>query len=237
MKNTHLMNEIGEIDEKYVAEAAPGAKEGRKAPTWTKWAAMAACLCLAAVGVFALLQHGRQDPNASAVAGGDADANSYMIAVYPEGEKLENIASATTAEFSAEQAAAHPLGAHLPAQLPEGFFFSRAIAYETVMKDGARYSKLLVEYSNTAAPATQVSEDGSAVAPESEAAEAYFTVCVWSFDPAEADGRITAAEAVTAEALEVCGGAYLRDGDACVGVFTEIADPAAVLAVIQQNYR
>ncbi len=52
MKEGRILNVLGKVDEKYIKEADPEAKAKRKAPVWTKWAAMAACLCLVLVGVF-----------------------------------------------------------------------------------------------------------------------------------------------------------------------------------------
>lgn len=53
MKNKRLLNIIGEINDRHVEEAAPAAKKSRK-PTWIKWGAMAACLCLIIVGVISI---------------------------------------------------------------------------------------------------------------------------------------------------------------------------------------
>ena len=53
MKNKRLLNIIGEINDRHVEEAAPVAKKSRK-PTWIKWGAMAACLCLIIVGVISI---------------------------------------------------------------------------------------------------------------------------------------------------------------------------------------
>ncbi len=57
MKNERLLNEIGEIDDRFIAEAAPAAKKAAK-PLWIKWAAAAACLCLAGFGIFAAARSG-----------------------------------------------------------------------------------------------------------------------------------------------------------------------------------
>ena len=46
MKKKRLLNIIGEIDDRHIVEAAPYANTRRKAPAWTKWVAVAACLCL-----------------------------------------------------------------------------------------------------------------------------------------------------------------------------------------------
>lgn len=49
-----ILNVLGQVDEKYVAEAAPG-KRANKKLTWIKWTSIAACLALVAVlGVGAL---------------------------------------------------------------------------------------------------------------------------------------------------------------------------------------
>jgi len=51
MKKEELFNIIGEVDEQKVASAGMAMKKTRK-PVWTKWAAMAACLCLVVAGAF-----------------------------------------------------------------------------------------------------------------------------------------------------------------------------------------
>ncbi len=50
MKEERILDALGKVDEKYIKEADPEVKAKRKAPVWTKWAAMAACLCLIVVG-------------------------------------------------------------------------------------------------------------------------------------------------------------------------------------------
>ncbi|MDD2959383.1 MAG: hypothetical protein PHR92_12820 [Lachnospiraceae bacterium] len=52
-----ILNVLGQVDEKYIEEAAPGKRANKKAkhksPTWTKWGALAACVCLVlAVSMF-----------------------------------------------------------------------------------------------------------------------------------------------------------------------------------------
>ena len=46
MKEDRILNVLGKVDEKYIKEADPEVKAKRKAQVWTKWGAMAACLCL-----------------------------------------------------------------------------------------------------------------------------------------------------------------------------------------------
>ncbi len=58
MKTERLLKQIGEIDDRYIAEAAPAAKKGAK-PRRIRWAAAAACLCLAGIGVFFAIRSGR----------------------------------------------------------------------------------------------------------------------------------------------------------------------------------
>ena len=58
MKTERLLNQIGEIDDRYIAEAAPAAKKEAK-PRRIRWAAAAACLCLAGIGLFAAIRGGR----------------------------------------------------------------------------------------------------------------------------------------------------------------------------------
>ena len=55
MKNERLLKLMGEIDERYIAEAVPGIRKPAK-PRWIQWAAAAACLCLAGFGVFTALK-------------------------------------------------------------------------------------------------------------------------------------------------------------------------------------
>lgn len=57
MKTERLLNQIGEIDDRYIAEAAPAAKKAAK-PRRIRWAAAAACLCLAGIGIFAAIRSG-----------------------------------------------------------------------------------------------------------------------------------------------------------------------------------
>lgn len=53
MKEEKLFETIADIDEKYVAEAREKAKQVKTYP-WMKWAAMAACLCIVAVGILVI---------------------------------------------------------------------------------------------------------------------------------------------------------------------------------------
>ncbi len=57
MKNKRLLNIIGEIDDRHIAEAAPATRKSRSKPIWIKWGTMAACFVLlisACFGTFAV---------------------------------------------------------------------------------------------------------------------------------------------------------------------------------------
>lgn len=58
MKNKRLLNIIGEIDDRHIAEAAPATRKSRSKPIWIKWGTMAACFVLlisACFGTFAVV--------------------------------------------------------------------------------------------------------------------------------------------------------------------------------------
>ena len=52
-----ILNVLGQVDEKYIDEAAPGKKANKK-PAWKKWTSIAACLALVAVLGVGALQSG-----------------------------------------------------------------------------------------------------------------------------------------------------------------------------------
>ena len=45
MREKRILDNLGKVDDKYIAEAAPGLKK-KKRPVWAKWIAVAACLAL-----------------------------------------------------------------------------------------------------------------------------------------------------------------------------------------------
>lgn len=58
MKNKRLLNIIGEIDDRHIAEAAPAIRKSHSKPIWIKWGTMAACFVLlisACFGTFAVV--------------------------------------------------------------------------------------------------------------------------------------------------------------------------------------
>ena len=61
MNNKRLLYIIGELDDRYIADAAPGAKRGRR-PVWVKLAAAAACLALLLAAGIAIYRAGDASP-------------------------------------------------------------------------------------------------------------------------------------------------------------------------------
>lgn len=63
MKEERILNVLGKVDEKYIKEADPEVKAKRKAPVWTKWGAMAACLCLVIGAITMIPYFGENTPD------------------------------------------------------------------------------------------------------------------------------------------------------------------------------
>ena len=63
MKEQRILNVLGQVDEVYITEASPGARQSRRRKTgWVKWAAAAACLCLVVAGAIGAIQKAAQAP-------------------------------------------------------------------------------------------------------------------------------------------------------------------------------
>ncbi len=238
MKAEKILDVLGNVDEKYIGEADPETIVKRK-PAWTKWAAMAACLCLLAAGAAAVFRHSANpsgitaggDPSAT-MEGGDYSTGSYSVAVYPADENLEDVASADVVSLTEDEAMKHLLAAYLPTQHPEGFHYGRGAVYQTEMKDGTQYQMLRIEYINGTIPEQQYSDDGGAIAPEQDTTGALYTICVYNFEP-NTDTGITPIEAVTETMLEENFTVYIRAGECYISVSLETANPATVLEAIK----
>lgn len=63
-KEKRILNVLGQVDEKYVAEAAPD-KSGNKNPTWIKWVSIAACFAVLVAVILPFVQNdtGAPPPN------------------------------------------------------------------------------------------------------------------------------------------------------------------------------
>lgn len=75
MKKEELFNIIGEVDEQKVAAAGMAMNAKKKSrPSWLKWGAMAACLCLVAVSAIKL----QQTPGGAAVQPGGTPSTDVI---------------------------------------------------------------------------------------------------------------------------------------------------------------
>ena len=79
MKEKRILDALGQVNEEYIAEAAP-TKKMRKRSKWIRWGAAVACLCLVLVGVFQF----NQSPSFSLVMTAyAADGTRYEIGDTP----------------------------------------------------------------------------------------------------------------------------------------------------------
>lgn len=230
MRKEDFFEVLGELEDDMVN----GAKAAGRKTNWKVWSAVAACLCLV-VGAAALW---KSIPPAVTGGdgmdlGGDGMTYNYSVAVYPAGEREENVETAEVLSLTEQEALAHPLAAYLPQELPEGFHYGRGSVYNTVMKDGTRYHMLRMEYITGQIPEPEVAEDGGEAVPNPELLGDTFTVCVMNYEP-ETDRRIySSQEDITASLLEEEGGAYIHSGDCYIGVFIDTAEPAKVLEALR----
>lgn len=244
MRKDDFFEVLGEIDDD-ILKGAKTNMEMKKKMNWKVWGgAAAACLCLAAGAAVILHQSssGKVDVGGVPVAGvggaviGDEGGNEsvmYSVAVYPAFESEKNVASAEVVSLTESEALNNPLAKHLPKELPEGFHYGRGSVYNTVMKDGARYNMLRVEYISGTIPEQQFTEDGGVSVPNPEVIGDLFTVCVMNHEPEIDTSIYSSNEEVTLSLLEENGSAYIRLGDCCVGIFTGTAEPATVLDAIK----
>ncbi len=218
---------VGDIGNKYIEEAADFKAENKKS-VWIKFCAAAACLCLIAVGASIVFQQDFYDPENSYVAGGDVGL--YSVAVLPETENIEDVASAEVVSLTESEVMNNALAKYLPDTLPEGFNYERGSIYNTVMKDGTRYNMLRVEYIIGAVSEQQFAEDGGAIAPEVDTVSELFTVCVMNYKP---EINVYDYNEITQSVIEEKGVVYIPSGDCYVGIILETAKPETGLEVLK----
>lgn len=107
MKNKRLLRLFNDIDEKHIEEAVPTAKKARR--RWVKWAALAACLCLILVGVFAIEKAKTpvltpESSSASGVAILYRD-KTYIALISPEERKAVGLPETVTEDVIGEHLA------------------------------------------------------------------------------------------------------------------------------------
>lgn len=237
MKKEDFFEVLGKLDDDIVkgTKATVKKKMNRKA-----WGAMAACLCLVVGATVLLRENTTSGGISSAITGGggmdkgnDGMTYGYSVAVYPATEHEENVDSAEVVTPTEREALDNLLAEHLPKQLPEGFHYGRGSIYNTIMKDGTRYQMLRIEYITGEIPEPEFAEDGGEIVPNPELIGDIFTVCVMNYKP-KIDGNIySGREEITVSLLEKNGAVYLHSQDCYIGVFTETAEPTAVLDALR----
>lgn len=163
MNEQNIFESIANIDEKYIEEARTTEAETtgaettavkKKQPVWIKWGAIAACLCLAVVGVIVIMPKPAIEKVTGIEGSGDKPERAgfnegivYSIAVLPADVNHDDIQSTYCEEINQEQAQSEVgLCDFLPSDLPDGYHFDVASMYITTMKDGTVYRMLKVTY-------------------------------------------------------------------------------------------
>lgn len=238
-----LYESISNVDDQFIEEAqsfSAGtdsdshlAKIGRR-HTWARWGVLAACLCCV-LGAFIIpnvIYMGDKNGNMEE-SGAGRDEEGYSVAVYPATEREEDVASADVESLTENEIMSNPLAKHLPRQLPKGFHYGRGSVYHTVMKNGAEYSMLRIEYTTDEILEQKFTTDGGAVAPDPDAIGETFIVCVMNYEPATDNIIFSSIEEVTQSLLKEKEKAYIRLVDCYIGVFVETSNPAAVLDALK----
>lgn len=227
MKEERILTVLGKVDEKYIIEADPEVKAKRKAPVWTKWAAMAACLCLVVVGVFTMFKNGNIDPIM-----GTVDEEIKRIAVFPATETIENVKTATIESITeADAYSMDILGEYLPTQLPEGYAFEKGSILETTMKNGTKYHMLRAIYSKYTSSSIQTEDSG--MAPDPYTLSDDFVVFVMDYKP-NTDKRLFSVADITETLLAEIEGKvfHIAYDDIYVGISDMVLPTRDMITVI-----
>ena len=212
MNLDQLLDAMGGIDSRYVEEALRYERPANKR-TWPRWAALAACLCLA-VGLAA--GRGLHLPGGGAPGGAwpeGVDPVIASIAVLPAGERLTDVADATLDFITPEETAAHPLSAYLPDPVPHGYGIKNTGLYRTTMQDGTVHTLLRVTYQAAGA------EHGE------------FVIFVMDYLP-DTDRKIYGPDQIT-DSGQLDRTVHLRYGEVYVGVSKGSAEAEDVLAALR----
>ena len=212
MNLDQLLDAMGGIDSRYVEEALRYERPANKR-AWPRWAALAACLCLA-VGIAA--GRGLHLPGGGAPGGAwpeGVDPEISSIAVLPAGERLTDVADATLDFITPEETAAHPLSAYLPDPVPDGYEIKNTGLYQTTMQDGTVHTMLRVTYQAAGA------EHGE------------FVIFVMDYLP-DTDRRIYDPDQIT-DSGQLDRTVHLRYGEVYVGVSSGSAEAEDVLAALR----
>lgn len=232
MKNEKLLNVIGKIDDDLIFGAFHDTK-AKKKNAWSKWGAIAACLCLAVAGVAIWSnspgQFGNVPESGSGVGGEEnapggvvpegVDPVVASVAVIPAEESLSDVADATSVSIDeADAKNIQRIGAYLPDTLPEGCRYGAAGYYETTMKDGTQYHMIRVTYENGLASVPAPVTENAQAASEMTGGTAFLWM-VWGHRP-DTDKTIYQPGEVTARLLDQISGVFYIDYD---GVYVGIS--------------
>lgn len=152
----------------------------KKKNSRTKWAAMAACLCLVVVGAITIISKNNPGQGEGLATGGGY-AGGVSIACFPAGKSLNDVANASGKFITEEEAkAVNGLCNYLPSEVPSNYHFGYASLFKTTMKDGTVYRKLYVAYRTGEKPII-TSDGGIADDPGTMGDEFYITI--YDFKP------------------------------------------------------
>ncbi len=111
MKSDQLLKALGQVDEAYIEQAAPGNKRKNR---WTRWCALAASLCIVMVGAIALLPElapkSADTAEMESVADNETDRVAQIPAKTSEMEEpMESVAEESKAITDGEDTCGYPL--------------------------------------------------------------------------------------------------------------------------------
>jgi len=209
LKKEELFNLIGGIDEgkvnnvtKYVSfenqanyNESEKIEEGgimnkMKKMTIFKYGTAVACICLLVVGISYMNNKSSIDSGfGTKVDGtvpggeieGDIDPTVASLIVAPENENEKDVEDANMNGILEEKEAQtiKGLGKHLPSFIPNGYSFDYGAIYETTMKNGTKYYRLVVNYSF-------VEENNPDMMFEEEVdVHDYYSIAVMNYKPRE----------------------------------------------------
>ena len=236
MNTKKFSDAMSELDTKYVDEALNYKKKAKK-PSWVKWGAMAACLCLVIAGIAISQIPGVFPGHGAGIAPGGTHPDGVdpiiaSVAVYPATEKIEDVADATHESISeADAYAFDPLGEYLPTSLPDGYHFGKANLYETTMKDGTKYYLLRVQYTTGNDEVQGNTEEEIAADPNTLGKS--FVVFVMNYEPAT-EKLIYAPADITGNLLEEMSGStfHISYGEIYVGISPDTATSDDILVAV-----
>lgn len=194
MSKNRVIDSLGRIDEDMVQEFE-ALRRNKKRPVWTKWGAMAACLCLVVcISVFQPWKNEHRPGvggNGVGSMGQFPDGVDPIIAskaVYPADESLTDVVNATIEDVNvADIDGLNGIGSYVPNEMPNGYSIINASLYETTMNNGTQYHLLRITYGRGAiSQSNPVIVDGDTEKEVQASVPAYeetITVSIWDHKP------------------------------------------------------